>query len=99
MWGKSSSDTPAAADRAEAVIATPARARRPCERTALISDFTPSAAATRAAARPKVVTTAAPVGRSQAAEAINPRTLTAKPRSEEHTSELQSLAYLVCRLL
>src|SRR5687767_15595316 len=23
----------------------------------------------------------------------------AKPRSEEHTSELQSLAYLVCRLL
>src|SRR2546425_8071413 len=24
---------------------------------------------------------------------------TVKPRSEEHTSELQSLAYLVCRLL
>src|SRR3989441_2786187 len=27
------------------------------------------------------------------------RVLTAKDRSEEHTSELQSLAYLVCRLL
>src|SRR5205823_11160685 len=26
-------------------------------------------------------------------------TADAKPRSEEHTSELQSLAYLVCRLL
>src|SRR2546423_11671040 len=26
-------------------------------------------------------------------------TLTAETRSEEHTSELQSLAYLVCRLL
>src|SRR2546425_8172747 len=25
--------------------------------------------------------------------------LVARPRSEEHTSELQSLAYLVCRLL
>src|SRR5687767_15343409 len=28
-----------------------------------------------------------------------PRGLTARKRSEEHTSELQSLAYLVCRLL
>src|SRR2546425_8569096 len=27
------------------------------------------------------------------------QTLDAHPRSEEHTSELQSLAYLVCRLL
>src|SRR2546425_9628860 len=27
------------------------------------------------------------------------RTITFEPRSEEHTSELQSLAYLVCRLL
>src|SRR2546425_4879747 len=27
------------------------------------------------------------------------RDLVAHPRSEEHTSELQSLAYLVCRLL
>src|ERR1041384_4148915 len=32
--------------------------------------------------------------------AIAPRTLETTPRrSEEHTSELQSLAYLVCRLL
>src|SRR2546423_11811567 len=33
---------------------------------------------------------------------IDPNTNTAakcRPRSEEHTSELQSLAYLVCRLL
>src|SRR2546425_2279040 len=29
----------------------------------------------------------------------NPRGIFAKNRSEEHTSELQSLAYLVCRLL
>src|SRR5687767_15457817 len=28
-----------------------------------------------------------------------PGTVGARPRSEEHTSELQSLAYLVCRLL
>src|SRR3989441_3550986 len=28
-----------------------------------------------------------------------PRAGSKKPRSEEHTSELQSLAYLVCRLL
>src|SRR2546425_7251264 len=28
-----------------------------------------------------------------------PETMAATPRSEEHTSELQSLAYLVCRLL
>src|SRR2546423_8933683 len=28
-----------------------------------------------------------------------PRKPGARPRSEEHTSELQSLAYLVCRLL
>src|SRR6266404_6203730 len=30
---------------------------------------------------------------------IHPRRLRPDPRSEEHTSELQSLAYLVCRLL
>src|SRR2546425_9196042 len=28
-----------------------------------------------------------------------PKHFSAQPRSEEHTSELQSLAYLVCRLL
>src|SRR5687767_15630907 len=31
--------------------------------------------------------------------ALSHRTPTRKDRSEEHTSELQSLAYLVCRLL
>src|SRR6201991_322209 len=30
---------------------------------------------------------------------LKPRRGLVKPRSEEHTSELQSLAYLVCRLL
>src|SRR2546425_8069524 len=34
-----------------------------------------------------------------AAEAIEPRDERLLQRSEEHTSELQSLAYLVCRLL
>src|SRR2546425_2583564 len=48
-------------------------------------------------ARPRVSTTSCPGSRN--------RSLTATPcssrppRSEEHTSELQSLAYLVCRLL
>src|SRR5205823_12496261 len=31
--------------------------------------------------------------------AVSPRAAVARGRSEEHTSELQSLAYLVCRLL
>src|SRR6478609_11518965 len=31
--------------------------------------------------------------------ALRPRHLRGEARSEEHTSELQSLAYLVCRLL
>src|SRR2546423_10913275 len=41
---------------------------------------------------------AKPPGRLPAAAAPG-RKLHAHPRSEEHTSELQSLAYLVCRLL
>src|SRR2546423_7969131 len=36
---------------------------------------------------------------SRAIESIADRSHAQKPRSEEHTSELQSLAYLVCRLL
>src|SRR2546423_11504313 len=32
-------------------------------------------------------------------DALRPRLAVAAGRSEEHTSELQSLAYLVCRLL
>src|SRR3989441_8035710 len=39
-------------------------------------------------------TTHSPAGRSDPAGPLR-----AGPRSEEHTSELQSLAYLVCRLL
>src|SRR2546425_5897556 len=34
-----------------------------------------------------------------AAQPLESRALLPDPRSEEHTSELQSLAYLVCRLL
>src|SRR2546425_1186625 len=42
----------------------------------------------------------AQVGRlSHAGVSRRRRDLAAEPRSEEHTSELQSLAYLVCRLL
>src|SRR2546425_3041026 len=37
--------------------------------------------------------------RGTAARASRPRGERWRPRSEEHTSELQSLAYLVCRLL
>src|SRR2546425_4675424 len=37
--------------------------------------------------------------RPAAARASMPRRLACATRSEEHTSELQSLAYLVCRLL
>src|SRR2546425_6233638 len=36
---------------------------------------------------------------SEIARAVNVRAQIVEPRSEEHTSELQSLAYLVCRLL
>src|SRR3712207_8257883 len=36
---------------------------------------------------------------AQAAAAFKPRLCNAGPRSEEHTSELQSRQYLVCRLL
>src|SRR2546423_7979553 len=48
-----------------------------------------------AAPRPGSPTPAAPAGRGR-----RPAPTAAAPaRSEEHTSELQSLAYLVCRLL
>src|SRR2546425_3488939 len=39
-----------------------------------------------------------PLG-AQALQAVRPAWSACAPRSEEHTSELQSLAYLVCRLL
>src|SRR5205823_7158842 len=37
--------------------------------------------------------------RSSRSSAARPESATSTSRSEEHTSELQSLAYLVCRLL
>src|SRR5205823_7215700 len=41
----------------------------------------------------------APVGGIEAYQAASPGDADTDERSEEHTSELQSLAYLVCRLL
>src|SRR5712672_4659200 len=38
-------------------------------------------------------------GQPASSQAWMPRFKGSRPRSEEHTSELQSLAYLVCRLL
>src|SRR2546425_9648376 len=54
------------------------------------------AASTWASAARQVVTPQ-PLGRS--AVLFMPQATTSRNRSEEHTSELQSLAYLVCRLL
>src|SRR2546425_7685783 len=38
-------------------------------------------------------------GRRPTVDRVEPHRLATRARSEEHTSELQSLAYLVCRLL
>src|SRR2546425_6305913 len=54
----------------------------------------PSPACARTAASPCTVTPFSPSARS-----ARGRKASAMSRSEEHTSELQSLAYLVCRLL
>src|SRR2546425_7728262 len=75
--------------------------------TTLFRSETASAAPT--AVGPGMVTTGMPRARAPATSSA-PGSLTAgvpasvtsatsRPRSEEHTSELQSLAYLVCRLL
>src|SRR2546425_9171010 len=50
-----------------------------------------ASAPTLAEVIPPIAITGSPAGASRASAA--------NPRSEEHTSELQSLAYLVCRLL
>src|SRR2546425_5465609 len=42
---------------------------------------------------------APPKPRGAGFQPADPRPVGNRPRSEEHTSELQSLAYLVCRLL
>src|SRR2546425_5980801 len=54
--------------------------------------------------RPAASSPSPPPGRSPRRRSSSPAARTAPPaspraRSEEHTSELQSLAYLVCRLL
>src|SRR2546425_6282880 len=54
--------------------------------------------AAAAAARPSRLDGAATV-RTVLLRAVERELMSDVPRSEEHTSELQSLAYLVCRLL
>src|SRR5207237_3440697 len=51
-----------------------------------MSFLRPSEAATAAMKTPKVVTTVAPVGRSQAAEATRPKMLTVKPNAQPITN-------------
>src|SRR2546425_9518780 len=53
----------------------------------------------RASRRPGRRETPEPITSSWAARSPRRRIRPPPPRSEEHTSELQSLAYLVCRLL
>src|SRR3712207_6988015 len=55
----------------------------------------------RYSSRPTTAYTASSCGRATAPQGGPPssRTSTPSPRSEEHTSELQSRQYLVCRLL
>src|SRR3712207_8758258 len=78
--------------RSEDTYVTPAKARMP----------TPSSPSSQPATAPGIEFST----RSTAAEGTWRRMLTAnsetensRPRSEEHTSELQSRQYLVCRLL
>src|SRR2546425_9143388 len=66
--------------------------------TTLFRSRCPAAGASRRAARPgRRAPSAAPTPHGSAPSPI-PRSAGDR-RSEEHTSELQSLAYLVCRLL
>src|SRR2546423_11859002 len=63
-----------------------------------------SRTATRSLARASVLSAAfilatVTAHSAQAQVPSTPDTVRSAPRSEEHTSELQSLAYLVCRLL
>src|SRR5207302_8484231 len=52
-----------------------------------------------AAGRPACGTTSGATATAGSATGGSPRTARARPRSEEHTSELQSRENLVCRLL
>src|SRR3712207_7383641 len=49
--------------------------------------------------KPRGSASCAPAGRPQPSSRTLSRTVPSSPRSEEHTSELQSRQYLVCRLL
>src|SRR3712207_7761939 len=67
-----------------------------------ISDSQAHAGQCGGAAAPEPGTRAGAPGRSASSGALcstSPRALRPVPRSEEHTSELQSRQYLVCRLL
>src|SRR3989441_1530093 len=87
----------AAAARSPSVTAT---APPPLSRNARSIRRSPSGAGTRS---PAAIVWGFGHGAQDSAPASNPFTTGAHPaactRSEEHTSELQSLAYLVCRLL
>jgi hypothetical protein len=84
--GKISRKSPASAIVAKVAIPTPLRAISPLALVPRMRFLRPSQAATPAMKTPKVVTTVAPVGRSQAAEATRPRTLTMKPNPQPRTN-------------
>src|SRR3712207_7520189 len=75
------------------------RRRRPGQRS--ITFFIANAATPASAALPSVLSRNPPSSPPRVAETRSPRLLSSSPpkRSEEHTSELQSRQYLVCRLL
>src|SRR5205823_12468464 len=70
----------------------------------LLATTRPSSARRRAPVEPVASSAVSTITRnscctSWVAESASPKRPIASRRSEEHTSELQSLAYLVCRLL
>src|SRR5947199_6581780 len=70
----------------------------PTRRSSDLPGASQSSDADRSAFEVRGSTFFAPVRRSRYG-AVKPSASTARPRSEEHTSELQSLRHLVCRLL
>src|SRR3712207_7676659 len=71
---------------------------RPPVTASLASDRVLASRATHSQVSSRCVSTA-PFSRGRRSPAISGRTSTGRQRSEEHTSELQSRQYLVCRLL
>ena len=86
MRGNAASSIPASPMAAHATIATPRRASQPRSLTLRASAHRPSAQATTAMRAPKVATTAAPVGKSQAKDAHSPSALTIAPTVHPMTS-------------